>query len=123
MSDANYFTAVYRGVQTGDEAAALGGHPKIIAMSWSHALHDRDDALDTAAKLRDRIAELEAALAEAQKDAARYRGFLRGGPNVPSHSTRWPRWEVRYWDGRHWNTMFADQLDAAIDAAMQEGKE
>ncbi len=54
-------------------------------------------------------------------DAERYR-WLRGGPEVPPHSTRWPRWEVRYWDGRYWQTLFAEQLDAATDAAMKEGK-
>lgn len=51
------------------------------------------------------------------EDAARYR-WLRGGPEIPQHSTRWPRWEVRYWDGRHWQTLFADQLDSAIDTAI-----
>lgn len=55
-------------------------------------------------------------------DAERYR-WLRGGPDVPSYSSRWPRWEVRYWDGRYWQTMFAEDLDATIDAAMKEQEE
>lgn len=55
-------------------------------------------------------------------DAERYR-WLRGGPDVPSYSSRWPRWEVRYWDGRYWQTMFAEHLDEMIDAAMKEQKE
>ena len=50
------------------------------------------------------------------EDAARYR-WLRGGPHIPPGSSRWSRWEVRNWNGRHWNTLFADQVDAAIDAA------
>ena len=51
------------------------------------------------------------------KDAERYRDWLRGGANIPPESTRWARWDVRYWNGRHWNTLFAEQMDAAIDAA------
>lgn len=50
------------------------------------------------------------------QDAARYR-WLRGGPDVPRHSTRWPRWEVRNWSGRYWETLFAEKMDAEIDAA------
>lgn len=61
------------------------------------------------------------------RDAARYQ-WLRGGPDVPQHSLRWPRWEVRHWDGRFWNTMFAEHIDsgidrdAAIDAATGKGE-
>lgn len=65
--------------------------------------------------------ELRRQLAEAELDAQRYRDWLRGGANIPSESTRWARWEVRYWDGRHWNTLFAEQMDAAIAAAMGGG--
>lgn len=54
-------------------------------------------------------------------DAERYR-WLRGGQDIPPHSRRWPRWEVRNWDGRWWETLFAEKLDAAIDAAMQHDK-
>ena len=56
-------------------------------------------------------------------DAERYRDWLRGGANIPPESTRWARWDVRYWDGRHWNTLFAEQMDAAIDAAMGASNE
>lgn len=56
---------------------------------------------------------------KSQTDAERYR-WLRGGSDVPSHSVRWPRWEVRNWDGRHWQTLFAEQMDSAIDAAMSK---
>lgn len=65
--------------------------------------------------------ELRRQLAEAEQDARRYRDWLRGGANIPPESTRWARWEVRHWDGRHWNTLFAEQMDAAIDAAMGGG--
>ena len=59
---------------------------------------------------------LASALEAMQADAARYR-WLRGGADIPLESNRWARWEVRYWCGRWWSTMFADQLDTAIDAA------
>ena len=62
--------------------------------------------------LGDVIAEIE----RLQADASRYR-WLRG--DVPSHSLRWGRWEVRYWTGRYWDDMRKDGLDAAIDAAME----
>lgn len=52
-------------------------------------------------------------------DAERYR-WLRGGSDIPPHSTRWARWEVRYWTGRYWETFFAEKIDTAIDAAMKE---
>ena len=67
------------------------------------------------------IATLHAEKAEddAMKlDARRYRDWLRGGANIPPESTRWAGWEVRYWNGRHWITLFAEQMDTAIDAAM-----
>lgn len=56
---------------------------------------------------------------KSQSAAERYQ-WLRGGSDVPPHSVRWPRFEVRAWDGRHWQTLFADQLDSAIDAAMNK---
>lgn len=62
--------------------------------------------------LSDVIAEIE----RLQADAARYR-WLRG--DVPSHSLRWGRWEVRNWTGRYWDDTRKDGLDAAIDAAMR----
>lgn len=71
--------------------------------------------VDAIAKERDALrAEVDALRA----DAERYR-WLRGGPDVPTESIRWARWEVRHWCGRWWNTMFSAQLDAAIDAAMK----
>lgn len=41
----NWLTVVYRDIQPGDEAHAIAEHPKASALSWSHALHDRDAAL------------------------------------------------------------------------------
>ena len=67
------------------------------------------------------IAALHAEKAEDEamkQDARRYRDWLRGGANIPPESTRWAGWEVRYWNGRHWITLFAEQMDTAIDAAM-----
>lgn len=57
------------------------------------------------------------ALTERKRNALRYR-WLRGSEEIPHNSTRWPRWEVRHWDGRQWHTLFADQIDSAIDAAI-----
>lgn len=37
-----YYTVVYQGIAAGDEAKNLGMHPKACAMSWSHALDERD---------------------------------------------------------------------------------
>lgn len=39
-----WLTVVYRGVEAGDEVQQICTHPKVSAMSWSHALHDRDVA-------------------------------------------------------------------------------
>ena len=72
----------------------------------------RDKNGPTAQLLGDVIAEIE----RLQADAARYR-WLRG--DVPSHSLRWGRWEVRNWTGRYWDDTRKDGLDAAIDAAMK----
>ena len=38
----HYLTTVYKNV-TDDEAQALGNHPKMVAISWRHALADSDD--------------------------------------------------------------------------------
>ena len=45
-----WLTVVYRDIQPGDEARTIGEHPKVSALSWSHALHDRDAALAAKAK-------------------------------------------------------------------------
>ncbi len=58
--------------------------------------------------------EMHPRFAAAMEDAERYR-YLRGdeGPT----STRWPRWDVRHWNGV-WNTVHGEEMDAAVDAAM-----
>ena len=48
-----WLTVVYRDIQPGDESRAIGEHPKVSALSWSHALHDRDAALAAQAKQGD----------------------------------------------------------------------
>ena len=45
-----WFTVVYRDISPGDEARLLGEHPKASAMSWSHAIRDRDAARAAKAK-------------------------------------------------------------------------
>ena len=49
-----WLTVVYRDIQPGDESRAIGEHPKVSALSWSHALHDRDAALAAQAKQGER---------------------------------------------------------------------
>lgn len=39
-----YLTVVFRGVSPGQEAKELITHTKMVAASWSHAIHDRDAA-------------------------------------------------------------------------------
>ena len=70
----------------------------------------------TVVDLENEIESLRARVEQYREDAERYR-FLRGGADTPEHSERWARWEVRNWCGRWWNTLFAGQLDAAIDKA------
>lgn len=65
----------------------------------------------------DDVAQAAARLEQRDKDAERYR-WLRG--DAPAESTRWPRWEVRYWDGRGWQNLLRSELDAAIDDALRE---
>lgn len=89
---------------------------------------ERDDLRRQLAGAEQTISDLQDALRTAvnaatggdamKQDARRYRDWLRGGANIPPESTRWPRWEVRHWDGRYWNTLFAEALDTSIDAAM-----
>ena len=43
-----YLTVVYKGIAAGEDAASLLTHPKVSAASWSHALDDRDAALEQA---------------------------------------------------------------------------
>ena len=39
-----WLTVVYQNVEAGDEVRQICTHPKVSAMSWSHAIHDRDAA-------------------------------------------------------------------------------
>ena len=45
-----WLTVVYHDIQPGDESRTIGEHPKVSALSWSHALNDRDAALAAQAK-------------------------------------------------------------------------
>ena len=49
-----WLTVVYRDIQPGDESRTIGEHPKVSALSWSHALHDRDAALAAQSKQGER---------------------------------------------------------------------
>lgn len=40
-----WLTVVYRDIAAGQEARELGEHPKACALSWSHALNERDAAI------------------------------------------------------------------------------
>ena len=80
--------------------AAANGHPA-AEISWPHrVLHDAADEIE----------RLRARLAEAERDAARY---------------RWLRKAREHWDVLHrededayWQDLAGNELDAAIDAAM-----
>ena len=50
MKGGKWLTVVYHDIQPGDESRTIGEHPKVSALSWSHALHDRDAALAAQAK-------------------------------------------------------------------------
>jgi hypothetical protein len=54
----NCFTVVYRDLESEDEAHTLIEHPKASAMSWSHAINDRDRLKEQL----DRYVELNASL-------------------------------------------------------------
>lgn len=82
----------------------------------------RDAGVQSEQSIADGIELMRRQLVEAETDAQRYR-WLRGGADIPPHSSRWARWEVRYWCGRHWNTLFAEQIDAAIDALIAQADE
>lgn len=43
--DSGFLTVVYKGIEPGPEAQELCTHPKASAMSWSHAINDRDAAI------------------------------------------------------------------------------
>ena len=45
-----WLTVVYHDIQPGDESRTIGEHPKVSALSWSHALHDRDAVIAAQAK-------------------------------------------------------------------------
>lgn len=75
-----------------------------------------DDLLEQFGPMQVQIDRQRARLAEAERDATRYR-WLRG--NASQGSERWMRWELRRWDGRSWHSLEFAALDAAIDAAME----
>jgi hypothetical protein len=79
----------------------------------NHAFVLADLALQHATEI---LAALRSTAA-AQTSDARYR-FLRG--DAPDHSTRWPRWEVRYWNGEGWRDMRGIALDDLLDDAIAE---
>ncbi len=51
-------------------------------------------------------------------DAARYRFLSCKG--VPPHSPRWSRWRLEYWNGEWWDPLMKEELDAAIDAQIEQ---
>jgi hypothetical protein len=99
------------GMYYAESKAELDGHRSNIIKALGI---DHDSAGLTA--LLDRIDAAERECERMREDAERYR-WLRGSAEIPEHSTRWARWEIRRWDGRYWNTIFTKQMDAAIDAA------
>ena len=79
---------------------------------WDRA----QQALERIAALETEIERLRAELAEAQRDAERYR-WLRGD-SCADHSVRWTQWEVRCWQAPLWtHDLRRAELDAEIDRA------
>ena len=64
------------------------------------------------------LSDCRAEIEKLRKDAERYQ-WIRGGPSIPAWSIRWPRWELRRWNGRWWNTVYGVECDREIDAAMR----
>jgi hypothetical protein len=102
----------------GEQCVAVVNQLELVPPNGVELAHEKADA-DFLAAAVNALPGLLDEVERLRADAARYR-WLRGGPDVPPHSRRWSRWEVRYWDRRYWQTMFAEHLDAAIDAAMKE---
>lgn len=114
--------------ETTQPAVAGPVEPTVRSLVERLRLHGRADDLnalvdDTKRLRRSEREAIDALRAVAMRAAAELEKlqpradlyqWLRGGPDVPQFSVRWPRWEVRNWDGRHWNTLFADDLDAAL---------
>jgi len=83
-----------------------------------------DDAKRLATEFQahnDEVVRLRAEVERLRADAELYR-WLRGGSDVPSHSLRWPRWEVRRWDGRYWQTLFGKQIDDLVAADIERDR-
>lgn len=52
------------------------------------------------------------------KDAARYRFLSCKG--VPPYFHRCSRWRLEYWNGEWWDPLMKEELDAAIDAQIEQ---
>lgn len=113
--------------KTGDTSAISEGLDPVEAlahrMAWRYRRSSDPQHSDTYTFNRATLLQFADALRAAERNAATQRaafyGWLRGGPDVPQHSLRWPRWEVRRWDGLYWQTLFADQMDAHLAADME----
>ena len=99
--------------------AQVAEYENVIIPSWKREeemwREDEANAIEDRRVLSDEIERLRERLAEAERDAARYR-WLRGdsGPQ----SVRWSRWSVQHWTGSFWDTVQSTGMDVAIDAAM-----
>lgn len=70
-------------------------------------------------RLLDEVERLRAELAEATRDAERYR-WLRGD-SCQEYSDRWTQWEIRCWRAPFWTTdLRHEHLDDAVDTAMRK---
>lgn len=91
---------------------------QILGMAFVGAVNERHDEHKRLIDLQAENAELRKQLADAEKDATRYR-FL-AGVDVPQSSTRWSRWRLEYWQPScgGWNELRGAALNAAIDATL-----
>lgn len=69
--------------------------------------------VSTARQAAGRIEELEHELAEARRDAERYRWLRNNSLTL---------WVAKAADHKYWYSVLGDELDAELDAEMKEGK-
>lgn len=81
-----------------------------VAFGMAVLLDPRNEVVDPESDCLEIHPKFDAAL----KDASRYR-WLRGdkGPS----SARWPRWDIKHWNGV-WNPVQGAEMDDAVDAAI-----
>lgn len=102
----------------------------VLSMPYDMAMADdlsRRQFYDRAQQALEVIERLTAERDEARaerdamaKDAERYRFLSCKG--VPPYFHRCSRWRLEYWNGEWWDPLMKEELDAAIDAQIEQEK-